>query len=294
MIGRIAAVYQLESRADTVLTLTTPATAAGTAFLKFALGHDSQTILERSFATSPLKVFATKGGGIACWAYAATLGGGLVGGDAIRMNVEVGEGARALLTTQASTKVYRSRRPSTQRVSATVGQGGFLAVVPDPIVCFAAADFAQTQHYELHADASMVLVDWITSGRHASGERWAFSRYHSRLTINRDGQPVLYDAVLLEDDLDSILERMHRFEVLLTVVLTGPLVSKAAAAIFDDAAQRPAGRNADLILSASRIADGGVLLRMAGASVEHVGRTLRDSLRDLYPLLGDDPWSRKW
>ena len=285
--------YQLESRADTVLTLTTPATAAGTAYLKFALGPNSDTILERSFATSPLKVFATRGGGIACWAYAATLGGGLVGGDAIHMNIEVGAGARALLTTQASTKVYRSARSSTQRVSATVGDGAFLAVVPDPIVCYAAADFAQTQHYELHTGASMLLVDWITSGRHASGERWAFSRYQSRLTIKRDGLPVLHDAVLLEADLDSILERMRRFDVLLTAVLSGPLVSDVAAAIFDHAARQPAGRNADLILSASRIADG-VLLRMAGGSVERVGGALRDSLRDLYPLLGDDPWSRKW
>ena len=274
--------------------LTTPGKAAGTAYLKFARGSGSRTILERSFATSPLKIFATRGGSGACWAYTSNLGGGLVGGDEIRMTVEVGEGSRALLTTQASTKVYRSARPSMQFVAATVDEGSLLAVFPDPVVCYAAADFTQMQRYDLRGDASMLGVDWITSGRHASGERWAFSRYESRIVISRDGQPVFHDAVVLEQDLDSILNRMNRFDVLLSAVLTGPLVADAAAAILDDAAARPAGRDTDLLISASRISDGGVLLRMAGVSVERVGGALRDALRLLFPLLGDDPWSRKW
>ena len=48
--------------------------------------------------------------GASAWAYAATYGGGLVGGDSVSMRVEVGAGASALVATQASTKVYRSDR----------------------------------------------------------------------------------------------------------------------------------------------------------------------------------------
>ena len=62
------------------------------------------------------------------------------------------------------------------------------------MVCFAGADFAQTQRYDLHADASLVLVDWMTSGRHASGERWAFSRYESRFDITRDGPQRIFST----------------------------------------------------------------------------------------------------
>ena len=65
-------------------------------------------------------------------------GGGLVGGDDIQLRADVTAGARALLTTQASTKVYRSERRSRQSLTATVGANALLAVVPDPIVCFAA------------------------------------------------------------------------------------------------------------------------------------------------------------
>jgi urease accessory protein len=276
-----------------VHTLRTLPQTAGTAHLQFTR-NGSETVLTRSFATSPVKVFATKGGRSACWVYAATLGGGLVGGDDIRMTVEVAAGARALLTTQASTKVYRSLRPARQIVSATVDAGGLLAVIPDPIVCFAAADFLQTQSYDLRGDASLVVVDWMTSGRHQTGERWAFSRYESRLTLSRETRPVFHDALLLEPDLDSINQHMGRFEVILTAVVMGPLVVDAANLILHQASQSPVVRGADLLASAAKLGDAGALLRLAGVSVEQVGRALRGYFTFLSPLLGDDPWSRKW
>ena len=184
----------------------------GTAHLEFTRAG-SDTVVTRAFATSPAKLIATHGRGAACWVYMATLGGGFVGGDDIRMTADVGSGARALLTTQASTKIYRSARRSKQRITASVEDCALLAVVPDPVVCYAGADFAQTQRYDLRGSASLVLVDWLTSGRHASGERWVFSRYESRIHITRDGRPVVADAVVLEPALGPVAERMDRFDV---------------------------------------------------------------------------------
>ena len=58
--------------------------------------------------------------------------------------------------------------------------------------------------------------------------------------------------------------------------------------------QAPVDRQADLVVSASRLRDGGALLRMAGTSVEQMGHALRAHLAFLSPLTGDDLWSRKW
>jgi urease accessory protein len=266
---------------------------AGSAHLTFTRSG-SATVLTRAFAASPAKLFATNGRGMACWVYSSTLGGGLVGGDEIRLRVDVTAGARALLTTQASTKVYRSLRPSRQSLNAGVDADALLAVVPDPVVCFADADFTQTQRYDLHADASLVMVDWITSGRHAAGERWAFSRYKSRFDIRRGSQRVFFDALVLEPHIDTVVERMGRFNALLTAVITGPLVAAAALDIVTRLSQAPIDHQADLVVSASRLRDGGALLRMAGTSVERMGHALRGHLAFLSPLTGDDLWSRKW
>ena len=288
--------YQLESRADAVATRTSFC-PPGTAHLEFTRAG-SDTVLTRAFATSPAKLIATHGRGATCWVYMATLGGGFVGGDNIRTTAKIASGARALLTTQASTKIYRSARRSKQHIAASVEESALLAVVPDPVVCYAGADFAQSQRYELHASASLVLVDWLTSGRHASGERWLFSRYESRIHIVRDGRPVATDAVVLEPALGSIAERMGRFDVFLTMIVTGPVVAGACDTILRGAqpafAERGTTAGADAVLAASPLRDGGVLVRMAGVSTEHVWRVLRHHLSFLPALLGDDLWSRKW
>jgi urease accessory protein len=267
--------------------------AAGTAYLTFTRSG-AETVLTRAFATSPAKLIATKGRGPTCWVYSSTLGGGFVGGDDIQLHASVEAGARALLTTQASTKVYRSLRPSRQSLEASVEADALLAVVPDPVVCFAEADFTQTHRYDLHRDASLVMVDWITSGRHASGERWAFSRYESRFDIRRGSERIFFDALVLEPHIDSVVERMGRFDVLLTAVITGPLVAAAAMGMVSRLSQASINRQANLVISASRLRDGGALLRMAGTSVEQMGYPLREYLAFLSPLTGDDLWRRKW
>lgn len=266
---------------------------AGSAHLTFTRSG-AATVLTRAFATSPAKLIETRGRNATCWVYTATFGGGLVGGDEVHLRADVTAGARALLTTQASTKVYRSLRRSRQSLHATVDADAFLAVVPDPVVCFAGADFTQTQRYDLHPDASLVMVDWITSGRHASGERWAFSRYENRFDLRRGSQRIFFDGLVLEPNLDAVVERMGRFDVLLTAVVTGPLVAGAAMELVTRLSEASIDRHADLVVSASRLRDGGTLLRMAGTSVEQMGRALRAHLAFLSPLVGDDLWSRKW
>jgi urease accessory protein len=264
---------------------------AGTARLRFARCGE-QTILERAFASSPVKLFTTRSAGAACWVYSATLGGGLVGGDEIRITLEAGAGAKALVATQASTKVYRSLCPASQQITASVDDEAVLVVLPDPIVCFAGAHFSQEQQYDLSARANLVVVDWMTSGRHAVGERWAFRHYASRLDVRRSGKRILYDAVLLREADGSIAERLERFEVCLTAVITGPQLSEAA--IVQAATNPPVDKHSNLVISAWPMADGGALVRIVGTGVEEVGAALRERLRFLLEWLGDDPWSRKW
>jgi urease accessory protein len=264
-----------------------------TAQLRFAR-CGANTVIERSYATNPLKLFTTRGVSPACWVYAATYGGGIVGGDAIGLEVEAAAGARAIITTQASTKVYRSLRPASQDIKSSVDDDALLVVLPDPVVCFAGGDFSQRQRYELAERASLVLVDWMTSGRHASGERWAFHHYSSRIDIRRAHRHILYDTLWLDAEDGPIAERLAGFEVCLTAVITGPLVAEAAAAIVRSVAESDGEDRHDFLAAAWRLPDGGALLRINGVSVEQVSAVLRERLAFLGALLGDDPFSRKW
>ncbi|WP_071896536.1 urease accessory protein UreD [Cystobacter ferrugineus] len=45
-----------------------------------------------------------------------------------------------------------------------MGEGGLLALVPDPTVCFAVARYRQRQDIHLAPDASLVLMDLVNAG----------------------------------------------------------------------------------------------------------------------------------
>src|SRR3989442_2941008 len=103
-----------------------------------------RSVVRSAFATSPLRLLTPSNHGHAAWAYTSTLGGGLVDGDEIRLDVRVGRDAAAVLATQGQNRVYRSARGCRSELAAEVEEGALLALLPDPTVCFAGARYAQS------------------------------------------------------------------------------------------------------------------------------------------------------
>ncbi len=268
-------------------------TSAGTGHLRVAK-HGRRSVVCRAFACSPLRLLTPANHGAAAWIYASSYGGGLVGGDAIRLSVEVGQGAAAFISTQSSTKAYRSDLGATTSVHARVGDGALLVLAPDPIVCFAGSSCRQSQHIDIAGAGALVLVDCLSSGRRAAGERWAFDRYSSRTTVRVDGRLIFYDGLSLDSTDGDIAGRMGRFDVVATVLVVGPSVSAAADAILGDVQALPVVRRSEVLTAAAPVAGHGIVLRLAGVSVEQVTAMVRKHLAFVPSLLGDDPWSRKW
>ncbi|KAF2087901.1 UreD-domain-containing protein, partial [Saccharata proteae CBS 121410] len=141
--------------------------------------------------------------------YLLSYGGGLVSGDAITLTTALGPGTRLILLTQGSTKVFGSKSggvgtegragagagagdgdgdgsgaQTTRQESAFVlGRGAALCWVPDPVQPFGRSLFEQRQLYELQdgvgQEASLCVLDWVSEGRGARGEKWAFWRFRS-------------------------------------------------------------------------------------------------------------------
>lgn len=270
-----------------------PSERPGFGDVKVICGPD-RSVVSRARATSPLRLLTPANHGDAAWIYTSTYGGGLVDGDVISLRVRVEEGAAAFLSTQASTKVYRSSRGSDAELNAEVGRDGLLVVAPDPVVCFASSRYRQTQHVNVSEGAGLVLVDWLSSGRRASGERWAFDEYVNRMVVRHRGRLVLHDATALRSSDGDLATRMGRFDVLALIVIAGEAVEAEAASIVAGVNQQSVTRRSDLLTSAAPIGERGCVVRVAGRSVEQVGRHMRQLLGFVPALLGDDPWSRKW
>jgi urease accessory protein len=255
------------------------------------------TFVTRRFASSPLKLLTPRGAGGCAHVVTSTYGGGLLAGDEISLRVEAGARTRCVMGTQASTKMYRSGdgRTSRQSLDATVGRGAVLVVAPDPVTCFAGARYEQRQRFRLAGDASLLLIDWLTSGRAARGERWAFEVYRSETRIDIGPVCVARDALRLAPD-DAPIDaphRMGRFDCLASVYVLGPAFAAAATTLLERIARMPVERRAPLIAAASPLQDG-VVLRVLGGAAEAVGRFLGQHLEPAWSALGEGPWSRKW
>jgi urease accessory protein len=193
--------------------------------------------------------------------------------------------------------VYRNPHllPCGHRLTANLGEGSLLALIPDPVQAFTGSRYCQHQQFSMAPDSGLILVDWLGSGRVARGERWAFDRFQSRNEVRMGDARVLLDSLLL-DPADGPLAdryRLGRINCLALVVLIGSLLGPARERVLEETANLPVARNAPLLCSASPIV-GGVLVRLAGESVEAVGGAIRRLLVFLPGLLDDDPWSRKW
>jgi len=243
----------------------------------------------RCAATSPLKVLVPKNHGEAAWLFLSSFGGGLVDGDALRLELRVGAGACAYLSTQASTKVYRGA--SSQSLDAEVAEEGLLCALPDPVVCFAGASFRQSQVVRLAAGASLVWLDSVSGGRIEHGERWQLDRYESRIQVEREGLPVLQDALRLDAAHGDLGARMRRFTALATLAATGPRTAALRTRWLE---RRALARSSPALVAASPLGADLAVVRIAAVSTRALTEALGALLDPVPALLGDDPFARKW
>lgn len=253
----------------------------------------ARSVVSRAVAASPLRLLTPSNHGHAAWIYTSTFGGGLVDGDDVRLDIEVGEEASAYVSSQASTKVYRSPRGTTNVVRAHVGASGLLVMAPDAVVPFAGARYRQTQRYDIAAGASLVVVDMLACGRMASDERWRFDACDSVIDLRIDGRRRVYDAVSLRAADGDLAARCGRFDVLATAVVAGAPLRGEIERLLSTAAG-PVSRRADQIVAASAAGPDACVIKLAGTATERAVRTLRELLDFVPERLADDPWIRKW
>jgi urease accessory protein len=161
----------------------------------------SATVLAGCRFTLPLQVLAP----VALADAAAVVSmlnptGGVLGGDRLRVDVEVGHGAHACLTTPSATRVYRaSAEPATQHVRLALAPGAVAEWVPDHTIPSAGAALRQSLEVDAGEGATLIAIDAFAAGRVARGEAWHFALLDSALTVRDAAGLVLHDRFVLRE-----------------------------------------------------------------------------------------------
>lgn len=187
-----------------------------------------------------------------------------------------------------------------QCLHVSVPHNGALFLLPDPVTCFRSANYHQFQTIYLSSSASLVSLDWYTSGRKSLGEEWVFDRYYSLNEIFVDGRRIARDATLLEEPPSTpkglpqrtLANKMAPYSCYATVLLYGTLTQRTreqlwaayqATTVFKQHA-RP-----NIIWSFSPLCEGnGAVVRAAAMESEDVRNWLRVALQGLEDAVGVD------
>ncbi|VAW86694.1 Urease accessory protein UreD [hydrothermal vent metagenome] len=132
--------------------------------------------------------------GEVCHVYLLHPPGGVVGGDQLAIDVEVEDGAHALLTTPASGKFYRSNGlVALQQQNLTVRKGATLEWLPQDTILFSSSHVQMNTRIDLEAGARFIGWEMLCLGRPASDELYEAGLCRQTFELWRDGEPLLIE-----------------------------------------------------------------------------------------------------
>jgi urease accessory protein len=111
---------------------------------------------------------------------------GPLGGDQLRLEIQVRAGARLTVRTVAATVALPGRGRSTLHLDLDLGPGASLSWLPEPLVAAAGCDHHSVSTVELDPTARLVFREEIIAGRHAERP----GDLVSTVRVRRGGSPL--------------------------------------------------------------------------------------------------------
>ena len=232
------------------------------------------TVLADSYCEAPLHVQRVLGYGPVPHVCMASSSGGILRGDEHRVEIRVGGGAAAHVTTQGATRLYGMEGGSaSQEVVVEVGEGAYLELMPDALIPYAGSRFSQRTGITVREGGAAVYSEVVTPGR--TGEEFGYDECRLE-TEARDGAGGL---LLLDRSRMAPARGMGRAGVMggaasvATVYVVAP--GWDARAVRDAASAAIAGAG---VLGGATVSRGGagVVARMLGARADALARAARE------------------
>jgi len=115
---------------------------------------------------------------------------GFFDGDLLETDITVSKNARLVLSTPSASRVYRSRsaKVATNSQHFRIEENAALEWIPEPFIPHKGARYVQRTKIELHPTASLLFFDWISPGRVARGEIFAYEQLRWEIDLETGGK----------------------------------------------------------------------------------------------------------
>lgn len=166
------------------------------------------TILAGSSQEPPLKVvraFALEDG--TALAHLHNVSGGLLGGDQLSLQINLGPKTSVQVTTAGATRIYCHRpefSATTQCNEFAVGEGSLFEYLPDATIPFAGAQFLQRTSVYLGPGAGLFWWEILAPGREASGELFEYEQFEMKTRVSALGRRIAAENICLRPASKSV------------------------------------------------------------------------------------------
>ena len=169
------------------------------------------TFLAGSYQEPPLKVvraFSLEDG--TALVHLHNVSGGLLGGDHLALQINIGCRTSVQVTTTGATRIYHHRPEfslTTQCNEVVVGEGALLEYVPDAVIPFAGARFLQRTSIDLADGAGMFWWEILAPGREARGELFEYEHFEMKTRVAALGRRIATENICLrpaDQDVSSL------------------------------------------------------------------------------------------
>lgn len=160
-------------------------------------------------------------------------------GDRMAVQIHVGAGARAHVTTQSATKIHMmSSNYAVQAQEITVEEGGYLEYAPDPVIPHRESRFLTDTRIMIANTGALVYSETLLPGRrhHHRDELFGFDLYSARIAAHSlaphggqgahgdEERPFFVEKFILEPKRDDLtrLGVMNGYEVFGNALALGP------------------------------------------------------------------------
>ena len=134
------------------------------------------------------------------------LGGGYVEGEKYKYSINLKEDARSIITTQASTKVYKCihGEKTEQETLISLEKNSILEYITDSVILYKDAIYKQVNNIYMDESATLIYSDGITSGWSKEGEEFQYSNVQLKTKVYVNNKIVLLDNLLVNPRKDDV------------------------------------------------------------------------------------------
>ena len=206
---------------------------------------------------------------------------GILEGDRLESDIAVSEGAALMVTTPSASRIFKMREGTAEGVQRyTVEAGGWLEILPEPLVPHRDCSYTQTTTIDVKAGGELFFADLLMSGRVAHGEAWIWRRLCLTIDVRVGGELILHERL---DQSGSELHSLAQLAKAGEAACFGNVVLVAAERAGDEV-----WRDAVISLHNPELWVGLSRLRAGGWSIKLIARDgicLREGFKKLRAIL---------